>query len=129
MVFAVIPDGVTIEKVTGPEKQALDEYLGLERKESYLSEFLGNQNTPLLIGGAALLALTPLLLEFIREALAEAGTLVPDIEWEKVKKGVRDSALLGGGGQLLVDFLRNDSKNGKSGQAGGAVSGAGMFGI
>jgi len=111
MPFSLIPDGFELKKVTALQKQAVDEYFGHERRGKNVSSFLGNENTPLLIGGAALVALTPLLLDFIRELLAEAGTLIPDVEWEKVKKGVRDSALLGGGGQLLVDFFR---KNGNS---------------
>ena len=115
MTYALIPEGFELKKVTKLQKDAVDEYFGREIRGTYLSEFLGNQNTPLLIGGAALVALTPMLLEFIREALADAGTLMPDIEWEKVKKGVRDASLLGGGGQLLVDFFRDDSKNNDNG--------------
>jgi hypothetical protein len=111
MPFTLIPDGFELKKVTALQKEAVDEYFGRERRGTNVSSFLGNENTPLLIGGAALVALTPLLLDFIRELLAEAGTLIPDVDWEKVKKGVLDSALLGGGGQLLVDFFR---KNGNS---------------
>jgi len=51
MVFAVVPDDVTIEKLTGPEKKALDEYLGVERRESYFSKLLANENVPVVIGG------------------------------------------------------------------------------
>jgi hypothetical protein len=51
MVFAAVPDDITIEKLTVPEKRALDEYLGRESRKSYFSEFLSNENVPVVLGG------------------------------------------------------------------------------
>jgi hypothetical protein len=110
MPFTLIPDGFELKKVTALQKEAVDEYFGRERRGTNVSSFLGNENTPLLIGGAALVALTPLLLDFIRELLAEAGTLIPDVQWEKVKS----AALLGAGGQWIVDQLQKRKDSGNS---------------
>ena len=51
MVFAAVPVDVTIEKLTGPQKRALDEYLGRESRTNYFTEILGNENIPVVIGG------------------------------------------------------------------------------
>jgi hypothetical protein len=71
MVFAVVPDDVTIEKLTGPEKRALDEYLGRETRKSIFEQIAGNEKVPTLIAGAALLVSAPTILKIIFEALAK----------------------------------------------------------
>ena len=51
MVFAAVPKDVTIEKLTAPEKKALDEYLGKDTRKSILEHIAGNENIPVVIGG------------------------------------------------------------------------------
>jgi len=51
MVFAAVPKDVTIEKLTAPEKRALDEYLGKDTRKSILEHIAGNENIPVVIGG------------------------------------------------------------------------------
>ena len=71
MVFAAVPDDITIEKLTGPEKRALDEYLGRETKKSILEQIAGNEKVPTLIAGGVILASAPTILKLIFEALAK----------------------------------------------------------
>jgi hypothetical protein len=71
MVFAAVPDDVTIEKLTAPEKRALDEYLGKETRKSIWEQIAGNEKVPTLIAGGVLLASAPTLLRLIFEALAK----------------------------------------------------------
>ena len=73
MVFAAVPDDVTIEKLTNPEKAALDEYLGRERRSGYFENLFRNPTTPPLLAGTALLASAPTLLKLIFNALEKNG--------------------------------------------------------
>jgi len=69
MVFAAVPDDVTIEKLTAPEKRALDEYLGRETRKSIWEQIAGNEKVPSLIAGGVILASAPTILRLIFEAL------------------------------------------------------------
>jgi len=82
MVFAVVPEDVSIEKLTGPEKKALDEYLGVERKESYFNKLLANENVPVVIGG--------FIAGFLGVKLAE--DIITDLESRvgKVSKDIKE---------------------------------------
>jgi hypothetical protein len=71
MVFAAVPKDVTIEKLTGPEKRALDEYLGKETRKSIFERIAGNEKVPLLIAGGAVLVSAPTILRLIFDALAK----------------------------------------------------------
>jgi hypothetical protein len=71
MVFAAVPKDITIEKLTVPEKRALDEYLGKETRKSILERIAGNEKVPTLIAGTALLVSAPTILKIIFEALAK----------------------------------------------------------
>jgi hypothetical protein len=106
MAYGAVPDDVEIQKLTRAQQDALSRHNIHEN----VNTFLANENTPLLIGGAALLALTPLLLDLVRKTLADAGTLIPDVQWEKVKS----AALLGAGGQWIVDQLQKRKDSGNS---------------
>ena len=69
MVFAAVPKDVTIEKLTAPEKRALDEYLGKDTRKSILERLASNEKVPTLIAGGVLLASAPTILKIIFEAL------------------------------------------------------------
>ena len=69
MVFAAVPDDITIEKLTTPEKRALDEYLGRETRKSIWEQIAGNEKVPSLIAGGVILASAPTILRLIFEAL------------------------------------------------------------
>ena len=69
MVFAAVPKDVTIEKLTAPQKKALDEYLGKDTRKSILERLASNEKIPTLIAGTALLASIPTILRLIFDAL------------------------------------------------------------
>ena len=74
MVFAAVPDDVTIEKLTAPEKRALDEYLGRETRKSIWEQIAGNEKVPSLIAGGVILASAPTILRLIFDALKKQDT-------------------------------------------------------
>jgi hypothetical protein len=69
MVFAAVPKDITIEKLTAPQKQALDEYLGKDTRKGILERLASNEKIPTLIAGTALLASIPTILRLIFDAL------------------------------------------------------------
>ena len=71
MVFAAVPKDVTIEKLTAPEKRALDEYLGKETRKSIFERIAGIEKVPRLIAGGAVLVSAPTILKIIFDALAK----------------------------------------------------------
>jgi len=80
--YALIPDGYTLEKVTKLQKQAVD----AKRRHDNVEALLANPNTPLVLGGGALLAITPLLFDLFRKAVEDSGVVLPDVGWETVKE-------------------------------------------
>jgi hypothetical protein len=77
MVFAAVPNDVTIEKITAAEKVALDEYLGRESRSSIFQQLASNEKIPSLIAGAALFASLPKLLSIIIPILAKQIPEIP----------------------------------------------------
>jgi len=77
VVYAAVPDDITIEKLTAPEKVALDEYMGRESRSSILQRLASNEKIPSLIAGAALLASLPKLLSIILPILAKQIPGIP----------------------------------------------------
>ena len=71
MVFAAVPNDITIEKLTAPEKRALDEYLGKDVRKSILERLASNEKIPLLIAGGVVLVSAPTILRIIFDALAK----------------------------------------------------------
>jgi len=51
MAYVLIPDGFVLKKVTKAQKDAVDEHFGRERRGNYIENFLGNSNTPIVLGG------------------------------------------------------------------------------
>jgi len=85
MVFAAVPDDVTIEKLTGPEKAALDEYLGKESRRSIFQRLASNEKVPTLIAGTILLVSAPTILKIIFDALAKQK---PEFDLDITEAGV-----------------------------------------
>jgi len=80
MVFAAVPNDVTIEKITAAEKTALDEYFGRESRSSIFQRLASNEKIPPLIAGVALFASLPKLLSIIIPILAkQIPELPPDV--------------------------------------------------
>jgi len=78
--YALVPDGFTLKKVSKGEDEAIKDH----RKHEDIKTFLNNETTPLLVGGVALAAVTPLLVNLILE-------LVPDLspkQKDDIKKGI-----------------------------------------
>jgi len=71
MVFAAVPKDVTIEKLTVPQKKALDEYLGRDTRKSILERLASNEKIPTLLAGGVILASAPTILKIIFDALAK----------------------------------------------------------
>jgi len=71
MVFAAVPKDITIQKLTGPEKTALDEYLGKDTRKSILERLASNEKIPSLIAGGIILVSAPKILKLIFDALAK----------------------------------------------------------
>ena len=63
MPYALIPDGYSLKKVTELQKQAVN----AKRRHDDVLAFLSNENTPLLIGSAGLVALTGLLTKILAD--------------------------------------------------------------
>jgi len=84
MVFAAVPNDVTIEKITAAEKVALDEYLGRESRSSIFQRLASNEKIPALIAGAALFASLPKLLSIIIPILAKQIPEIPSGVGEKI---------------------------------------------
>ena len=90
MPYALIPDGYSLKKVTKLQKQAVNE----KRRHDDVVTFLSNPNTPLLIGGAGLLALTPILMNIFRQTLADQGTILTDEQMDLLKKAFQANLIL-----------------------------------
>mgnify|MGYP006404370373 FL=1 len=99
--YALIPDGYSLTKVTKAEEQAVKD---LRRHENFKT-FLNNETTPLLIGGAALATLTPILITLVLQLLEEQGAVISSAQ----KAGVK-AALASGGlsGIVLSKVLESD---------------------
>jgi len=118
MVFAAVPKDVTIEKLTAPQKKALDEYLGKDTRKSILERLASNEKIPTLIAGTALLVSAPTILKIIFEALAkQKPELDIDISEGVINYGifVKDFAEgffdLTGAGKLAGDPFQGEAKD------------------
>jgi hypothetical protein len=74
MPYALIPDGYSLKQVTKLQKKAVDD----KRRHDNVVAFLSNDGTPALIGGGALLALTPFLIDAFKTSLEGEGIVLTD---------------------------------------------------
>ena len=81
MPYALIPDGYTLKKVTKLQKQAVND----KRRHDDVVAFLSNDGTPALLGSAALLALTPFIIDTFKSALEVENIILSDEQKDKLK--------------------------------------------
>jgi len=89
MVYEAVPDDVEIQKLTAAQRNALSRH----RRHENINTILANENTPLLIGGVALLAALPILYNLFLQSLEEQNILLTDQQKELVKKSYQISFL------------------------------------
>jgi len=83
MAYEAVPDGVDIQKLTAPEREALSRY----KIHENINTFLANENVPLVIGGLTFIFFGARLAEdIIADLEARVGKLSDD-----VKQGIRDT--------------------------------------
>ena len=112
MPYALIPDGHTLKKVTPAQEAAVHS----KRRHDDVVAFLSNENTPPLLGGGALLALTPFLFDIFKSSLESEGILLSDAQKAKLKTAfvialistpLTQPFVLG---KKLVDFVQEAQK-------------------
>jgi len=111
--YEAVPDDIELTKLTVGQRDALARY----KRHENINTFLGNQNTPLLIGATALVAATPILFNLFRKAAEDQGIITDEQTWIKIYK----ASLLGPAGisQLLAEEVVK-----KTGSIGGVDVGA-----
>jgi len=100
MAYEAVPDDVEIQKLTSAQRDALSRH----KIHENINTFLGNETTPLLFGGVALLAITPILMNYVRALLVDAGTIIPDVQWDEIKENATSgivAAAVGAGPQIF----------------------------
>jgi len=85
--FEAVPDDVEITKLTIGQRDALARH----RRHENINTLLGNENTPLVIGAAALVAFLPLLLELLLQAQEDALNITLT---DKQKQTLKDTAFV-----------------------------------
>jgi len=103
--YEAVPDDVEIVKLTIGQRDALSRY----KRHENINTFLGNEGTPKLIAGAALLASLPIVIPIIVSALAkqiegipeDAGTRVDQILFLKDLNEAVGEIIVPGGGILF----------------------------
>ena len=104
MAYTLVPEGSELQKVTPDGKKAVD----AKYRHDSIQTFLGNPNTPLLIGGVSLLALLPIIFNLFRKAAEDQGLVTDELTWSKIYK----ASLLGPAGisTLLAGEIVGETK-------------------
>ncbi len=71
MVYEAVPEGVEIQKLTAAQRDALSRY----KIHENINTFLGNENTPLLIGAAGIALILPALIDAFLQAQEETTNI------------------------------------------------------
>jgi len=86
MAYEAVPIDVEIQKVTAAERDALSRY----KTHENINTFLGNENSPMLIGSVVLLIITPILIKLFWDAIeSEIGNIFTPEQKMKVEVGFR----------------------------------------
>jgi len=83
MAYEAVPDDVEITKLTVGQRDALSRH----KRHENINTFLGNETTPLLMGGIALLIAVPLLSKLFFESLELENIIISDQQKAKVQQG------------------------------------------
>jgi len=81
--YGAVPDDVEIQKLTRAQQNALSRH----NLHENINTFLGNETTPLLMGGIALLAALPILSKLFFDSLELENIIISDQQKEKVTRG------------------------------------------
>jgi len=82
--YGAVPDDVEIQKLTRAQQTALSKH----KIHENINTFLGNETTPLLMGGIALLAALPILTKLFWDAFeGEIGPILTPEQKMKVEVG------------------------------------------
>ena len=98
MSYVLIPEGSKLKKVTEPQKKAVDAY----NRHENINTFLGNEATPKLIIGAALLASLPKILSIILPLLAKQIPGIPSDAAELIDQTIFIKDLNEAIGEIIV---------------------------
>jgi len=90
MVYEAVPDDVEITKLTVGQRDALSRH----RRHENINTILANENTPLLVGGVALLAALPILHNLFVQTLEEQNILLTDKQKELLIEGYKVNLLV-----------------------------------
>ena len=108
MPYALIPDGFKLQKVTKMQQEAIS----AQRSHDDAVALLANPNTPLVVGGAALVGTTVYFSERIAdkmlEVLEDAGEIITDAGKATIKSGSKNilqAAVLAPLAPLLLPIL------------------------
>jgi len=89
MAYEAVPIDVEIQKLTAAERDALSRY----KIHENINTILANENTPLLVGGVALLAALPILYNIFLQSLEEQNIILTDQQKDLIKKSYQISFL------------------------------------
>jgi len=98
MTYGAVPEGVEIQKLTTAERDALSRYQIHEN----INTLLANENTPLLIGGVALLATLPILYKIFLQSLEEQNIVLTDNQKDTLKKAYKVNLLVSPLGPIIL---------------------------
>jgi len=98
MAYEAVPDDVEIQKLTSAQRDALSRH----RRHENINTLLANENTPLLIGGVALLAALPILHNLFVQSLEEQNILLTDKQKDILEKGYKLNLLVSPLGPMIL---------------------------
>jgi len=98
MAYEAVPDDVEIQKLTAAERDALSRH----KIHENINTILANENTPLLIGGVALLAALPILHNTFVQSLEEQNIILTDNQKEVLKQGYKLNLLVSPLGPMIL---------------------------
>jgi len=128
MAYETVPDDVEIQKLTSAQRDALSRH----KIHENINTFLGNENTPLLMGGVALLAALPILSKLFFDSLELENIVISDAQKAKVTQGFTSLLIASPAtgpivvGKKIWDTLTGEKDKDTSNGAGGLYGFAGL---